>query len=396
MTAGYLCHKKLSIMFIFLSFLSFPFMLDAKGDQEPLNSEWIQKDIAIMNYLRKNLPPQLPKALLLVSILNEGSKTDPRDIGFGNERYNFTHGGGYVSCSIAVLAHKDIIAAVRVDCIDEHPAVQKIMMEVWGDNGIKKSYGLRYEFVCDDILKRMQDTVNNELGIFEPGKTPEEFKNEYSILIDPFTQYRFGHSCSYSGRPPKGRVAIRKLMDGQQIDLIRRSLRSLNPEGRVYAAEALIKLRRSGYSIVENDMEAIKKIRDSELFLSTCYGCKVYKEKARDILPSLAVTKEAAHVVLFNPLQVSANEVEVLEDFLFYGGKIGSWIDNLGIPYSVHTPESFEVKVRPGKTIQFSKTNFENDFGFILIKPDGKYKILYGVHTDVDFMYLAKDYFGIE
>ena len=68
----------------------------------------------------------------------------------------------------------------------------------------------------------------------------------------------------------------------------------------------------------------------------------------------------------------------------------------MGIPYSVHTSESFEVEVRPGKTIQFSKTNFEKDFGFILIKPDGKYKMLYGVHTDVDFMYLAKDYFGIE
>jgi hypothetical protein len=269
-------------------------------------------------------------------------------------------------------------------------------MEVWGDDGIKKSYGLRYEFVRDDVLKRMQDAVNNELGIYEPGQAPEELKNEYSILISPFTQYPFGHSCSYSGRPPKGRVAIRKLMDGRQIDLIRGSLRSLNPEGRVYAAEALIKLRRSGYSIVENDMEAIKKIRDSELFLSTCYGCKVYKEKARDILPSLGLRKEAAHVVLFHPLQIPANEVEILEDFLFYRRKIESWIDNLGIAYSIHTSESFEVEVRPGKIIQFSKTNFDNDFGFILIKPDGKYKMLYGLHTDVDFMCLAKDYFGIQ
>ena len=369
---------------------------NAEKNQDPLNSEWVQKDREVMQHLRKNLPPQSSKASLLVDILNEGNDAERRDIGFGNERYDFRQGGGYVSCSLSVLSHKDIIAAVRVDCSDDHPDIQIIMMGVWGSDGIKMSYGLRYEFVQDDILKQMKDAVKNELGKVEPGSIAEEFEDEYSLLMDPFPEYDFGRRCYYSGKPPQGRVAIRTLIEGGQIDLIRSSLRSLNPEGRAYAAEALIKLRRAGYSVIDNDLDAIKKVRNSEILLSTCYGCIVQREKARDILPSLALTKEAAHVVLFHPLQVPTHEVEILVDFLFYREKIVSWIDNLGIAHSFYADESFEVEVRPGKTIQFSKKDFNSDYGFILIKPDGNYKILYGVHTDVDFMYLAKDYFGIK
>jgi hypothetical protein len=400
MTPDYFLRSKFYVLFLFFSFISPPFVIDAQEQESPLHADWMEKDLKNIEYIRQHIPPKSQQASELVSLLDYSKSYERKDLGYGNESFLIRRPGGYTSCYIKLLSHKDALAALQIDCLysGERADIQKLIREAWGSDVDQMKDGIRYEFVNHETMKRMQDAVTQELGIHKPSAIPEEYKEAYLILTDPFEQYDFGESCYYAGKPPAGRVAIRNLVDGRQIDLIRAALRSLNPEGRVYAAEVLINVRKAGQSIGDDDLTAIRKIRESEVLLSACYGCEIVKEKAKDLLPTLVFSGKAAHVAMFlvwsDDDDADGNE-EILADYTYYMEIIGSWLNDLGIPYSFHGSKDFTVKVGLKPALKFTEEDLDDTLGFILFKPDGSYKILYGVHTDIDFIDCAKDYFGM-
>ena len=77
------------------------------------------------------------------------------------------------------------------------------------------------------------------------------------------------------GVPPAGRAQMKQLVDAQRFDLVSAALRSLNPEGRVYAARALLAREK----VDPKDAKAIESLRSLDVELTTSAGCFIGKKR---------------------------------------------------------------------------------------------------------------------
>lgn len=90
----------------------------------------------------------------------------------------------------------------------------------------------------------------------------------------------------------------------------------------------------------------------------------------------------------------SANEPAVYDDFSYYLNSINPWLTDNNIVVSYHTKTPFELKLKSGQKLGFDTDDLELDLGFVLVKPNGQFKVYYGVHTDVNIKQLAKAFFA--
>jgi hypothetical protein len=114
---------------------------------------------------------------------------------------------------------------------------------------------------------------------------------------------------------------------------------------------------------------------------------------------SLVQASQTGHVVMFFFSPVDADpegDVEVAADFSYYRTGIESWLEEAGIPHSFHTAPDITVRTSTGKVLTFTREDLGETVGFVLIRPDGTYRVLRGVHTGVDFITIAREYFGFK
>ena len=105
------------------------------------------------------------------------------------------------------------------------------------------------------------------------------------------------------------------------------------------------------------------------------------------------------HVAVFYLLPYETDDdelVEVIADFSYYMPAIESWLDERGITHTFHNSLPFEIELSPDKRLVFGEELRKFDLGFVLIRPDGTFEVLEGVHTGADFSYLAAGFFGLE
>lgn len=252
--------------------------------KEPVNPDWLKLDIAIAGRIREHLPPSADSAeKFLKSLGVEG--VEVIDMGFGNKRHEGTIGGGYTSFNIKVLSRGKGMAALRVNMYGfaDTPEARKALRESLGKMAEPYEYGLRYEYRDTGLLRDMRKAVESAIGeyaISDPG----ESRGHYETLTDPFATNDVGDKCYYAGEVPDGRKAIDSLKAAGRWDLIRAAMRSVSPEGRVYAALALLELRGVMH-IPKADDDAVNIIRGLDIDISVCNGCIVHRERAHAILP---------------------------------------------------------------------------------------------------------------
>src|SRR4051794_15722099 len=90
-----------------------------------------------------------------------------------------------------------------------------------------------------NICLGQSEKTNKETVNVMPDATDSFFKSNFKLLTDPLHRIDYGESCSM-GTPPEGRVAIQYFINKIDYTTIRKILRGQNPEGRVYALEALM------------------------------------------------------------------------------------------------------------------------------------------------------------
>ena len=124
-----------------------------------------------------------------------------------------------------------------------------------------------------------------ELG--EPRKVeiPDELREAVATLTSPLLSYDFGTMCYFAGTPPEGRKAIDKLVAARRTDLLQMALLGPNPEGRVYAAEALMKLDERELNLTGRTRAIIARVRALKIPISVCEGCLVSTKPAAQLLP---------------------------------------------------------------------------------------------------------------
>jgi hypothetical protein len=107
------------------------------------------------------------------------------------------------------------------------------------------------------------------------------------------------------------------------------------------------------------------------------------------------VAKEpVAGYAAFFYLETSADDSEVYDDFSYYLNSINPWLKDNKIVVSYYSKAPFKLKLSSGQELEFDVNDMELDLGFVLVKPNGQFKVYYGVHTDVDIQQLVKDFFA--
>ena len=105
---------------------------------------------------------------------------------------------------------------------------------------------------------------------------------------------------------------------------------------------------------------------------------------------------EGGHVAIFFFASADpAEDVEVAADFSYYRTSIESWLEERGISHSFHAAPDITVRTPAGKVLTFTGEDLGWTVGFALIRPDGTYRVLRGVHTGVDFIGIAREFFGL-
>jgi hypothetical protein len=115
------------------------------------------------------------------------------------------------------------------------------------------------------------------------------------------------------------------------------------------------------------------------------------------LMPALLVQASGGgHVAIFffSPAD-GGEDVEVAADFSYYRTSIESWLEERGIPHSFHAAPDITVRTPAGRVLTFTGGDLGGTVGFVLIRPDGTYRVLRGVHTDVDFIGIAREFFGL-
>ena len=63
------------------------------------------------------------------------------------------------------------------------------------------------------------------------------------------------------------------------------------------------------------------------------------------------------------------------------------------IVVSYHSKAPFKLELSSDHELKFDVDDLELDLGFVLAKPNGQFKVYYGVHTDADIQQLVKAFF---
>jgi hypothetical protein len=119
----------------------------------------------------------------------------------------------------------------------------------------------------------------------------EDPKYYLHILIDQMDSMNityFGDNCSI-GYPPKGRDAINYFIRQMDYQTIRKILKGSNPEGRVYALEALMTAAKNKIiKLTDEDKALMKEILFRKTLINTCSACHHHKSKTEKLFdPSL-------------------------------------------------------------------------------------------------------------
>jgi hypothetical protein len=94
--------------------------------------------------------------------------------------------------------------------------------------------------------------------------------------MSPLEDLAVGKSCGEVGWPPRGRDAESVLEKQRRVDLFRNVLRGPNPEGRVYAAQALTDLQ----AMRPEDGAVVAKLASLPIPIMTCGGCTYWHQSS--------------------------------------------------------------------------------------------------------------------
>jgi hypothetical protein len=113
--------------------------------------------------------------------------------------------------------------------------------------------------------------------------------------------------------------------------------------------------------------------------------------------PSTANTGNSGHVAFYVfDSDDTSYDVEGFHDFVYFYGNLESWLKKNSLSYSFHETKEIVITTALGRKVSFTGENFEgrNDIGTIIIRPDGNYKMIRGVYTDVDLADEITSYLG--
>jgi len=204
---------------------------------------------------------------------------EDRDIGFGSRCVYIAVYGGYTTTWVHVLGSTRVgeresrIAGVHVEQTgypDSWKLVEERLRAAWKRPMRDVECGLACErddaTLTLELRKRTEDALGGHVDL----QVPKELAAAFELLTTPFESGVVAKFFSVDGESP-GLTAVQMLIDAERVDLLRAVLRSLNPEGRVYAAHTLLARGK----LDPKDEAAIANLRALDVDITTADGCLV-------------------------------------------------------------------------------------------------------------------------
>jgi hypothetical protein len=253
----------------------------ASGDG--LDEEWVEKDVAVARRVAAALPAEDAKVEDFLRKLGSSNAEEDRAIGFGGRRLRIALYGGYTTTWVTVIAWNDRVGPVEAFCYEGDEGIwtalkERVAHEYKGRDPAIEAKGLRARAGQQADPKGFGDARSKTLGP-PAGIDPDpKVADAYRLLWSPFSDLAYGLMQGEGGDKPDGRVAMEALLAHEQGPaLLEDVLRGPHPEGRLYAAEGLLRL---GTKLGEQTARNIEWVRKSDVKIRVARGCELSWEPA--------------------------------------------------------------------------------------------------------------------
>lgn len=258
---------------------------------EKIEKKWLAEDIEALKLIPKLLPPETQTPEALIQIFGKESSYNEK-VEFG--AVNFGNGAalGYTSFGVSVYTFNNSLLSYEISTSASPQSwrlIRPYLTEAWKQNTQlpfqESESGIFYKFTNEDVLREYKNSISRELGEMKPVEIPKELKEAYEYLTAPFNEIQVSnYGCGYAATKVKGRKAIELFINAGRVDLIENILKGFNQGGRVYAAIALLEMKRKGAALKPETELTIEKVANLDISVSLCTGCFSYSKTAKEIL----------------------------------------------------------------------------------------------------------------
>ncbi|OWP85515.1 hypothetical protein BWK60_13700, partial [Flavobacterium covae] len=270
---------------------------DTITTQKSLNLEWLKLDLENLNNIisiANNKKALENDSFFKKSIINFDLR-DTKDLGFGLTLIDGAQYGGYVTTWVKALTYKNKIIQYEFSyTINDFEIVNYLIKN---NTDLKSKIILKQTDVAPYSLNYINELsyqnftnkAKKKLGKInlKIDNTNEKLKAAYNLLTDPINTYDFGKYCYEGSSQPEGYKAINYLISSNNLNIIKEIIKGYNPEGRLYAIEAILVAASENKIVLTNEDKAlIKKILKLNILIKKCDGCKVFKTYVGEILDS--------------------------------------------------------------------------------------------------------------
>jgi hypothetical protein len=138
--------------------------------------------------------------------------------------------------------------------------------------------------------------VRHRCRVFCPLPPPPPLfpADAYAKLTDPVAPLEYGWISGEGGDPAAGREEAERLLAAGDAALLRNVARGPNPEGRIFAAEALLRLESKGRKLSAAEAKLVDAVRALPVRVTCAAGCLVDRKLGPEALAD--GLKEAAEI----------------------------------------------------------------------------------------------------
>lgn len=259
---------------------------------EPLDAARVAKDLETARAIRdlaKSGPDEKHPWTLerLLEQLGDHEERQSLDLGYGGRRLDLSRHGGYADAWIETLGFAGRVVALRITFRASERADRELAQhftEILGKRYRRTDGAFETSWDSSAALVTWRKAVRKALGEPPDAAVPAKFAERMETLLSPWEEHVVGKSFGLRGSEPKAHEAIRTFVEAERFDLVGVALRSVSPEVRIVAAQALIERQSAGAELSLADARAIALLRESDLPVRTCAGCEVSSRPGRDVL----------------------------------------------------------------------------------------------------------------
>lgn len=242
--------------------------------------DWLRSDVRLAERVQEALAAPELELDGFLRTLGSIDRREDREIGFGVRLVHFAAYGGYTTAWIQVLAESappaggGRIAQLSLQQLassEPPPAALAAIRGAWKLPVVLHERGLVYDYEDSARVEALRRQTLQALHGGAPPADAGKFAVTLEQLTSPTSGLIVGSSFGIDGAPPPGAIEMRRFVDAGRWDLVRAVLRGLNPEGRVYAAAALL----AHEPLEGDDRKAIELLRTLPIQYAKCDGCIV-------------------------------------------------------------------------------------------------------------------------